>query len=80
MTDQGGEPLLGTAEAAELWDVTPKTARLWMAEGRVPSIPCGGRGTGQERRVRLSDAMALRERLSTQITLVRLAEGQKIEG
>lgn len=74
MTDEGGEPLIGTAEAAELWNVTPKTARLWMAEGRVPSIPWGGRGTGQERRVRLSDAMALRERLSTQITLVRLAE------
>lgn len=74
MTDEGGEPLIGTAEAAQLWDVTPKTARLWMAEGRVPSIPWGGRGTGQERRVRLSDAMALRERLSTQITLVRLAE------
>lgn len=73
-TDDGGEPLLGTVEAADLWDVTPKTARLWMAEGRVPSIPWGGRGTGQERRVRLSDAMALRERLSTQITLVRLAE------
>lgn len=77
MTDEGGEPLIGTAEAADLWDVTPKTARLWMAEGRVPSIPWGGRGTGQERRVRLSDAMALRERLSTQITLVRLAEEVK---
>jgi hypothetical protein len=74
MTDEGGEALIGTAEAADLWDVTPKTARLWMAEGRVPSIPWGGRGTGQERRVRLSDAMALRERLSSQITLVRLAE------
>ncbi|GAA4678942.1 helix-turn-helix domain-containing protein [Nocardioides nanhaiensis] len=74
MTNEGGEPLLGSAEAAQLWDVTPKTARLWMAEGRIPSIPCGGRGTGQERRVRLSDAMSLRERLRAQITLVRLAE------
>lgn len=74
MTDEGGEPLIGTAEASELWDVTPKTARLWMAEGRIPSIPWGGRGTGQERRVRLSDAMALRERLRNQVTLVRLAE------
>ncbi|PUA82033.1 hypothetical protein [Nocardioides currus] len=73
-TDEGGEPLLGTVEAADLWDVTPKTARLWMAEGRVPSVPCGGRGKGQERRVRLCDAMALRQRLSTQITLVRLAD------
>ncbi|GAA5117262.1 hypothetical protein GCM10023339_27730 [Alloalcanivorax gelatiniphagus] len=74
MTNEGGEPLLGSAEAAQLWEVTPKTARLWMAEGRIPSIPCGGRGTGQERRVRLSDAMSLRKRLSAQITLVRLAE------
>jgi len=74
MTDEGGEPLIGTAEAAVLWDVTPKTARLWMAEGRVPSIPWGRRGNGQERRVRLSDAMALRKRLNDQITLVRLAD------
>lgn len=74
MTNDGGEPLLGSAEAAQLWDVTPKTARLWMAEGRIQSIPCGSRGTGQERRVRLSDAMSLRERLRAQITLVRLAE------
>ncbi|PWN04265.1 hypothetical protein DJ010_01010 [Nocardioides silvaticus] len=74
MTDEGGEPLVATAEAAALWDVTPKTARLWMAEGRVPSIPWGGRGSGQERRVRLSDAMALRERLSDRVTLARLAD------
>ncbi|MBS2938891.1 hypothetical protein KDN32_14205 [Nocardioides sp. J2M5] len=73
-TDEGGEPLLGSGEAAQLWGVTPKTARLWMADGVVPNIPCGGRGQGEERRVRLSDAMALRERLTTRITLVRLAE------
>lgn len=74
MTDDGGEPLLSPAEAAGLWEVSPKTARLWMAEALVPSIPWSERGTGHERRVRLADAVALRERMATQVTLVRLAE------
>ena len=33
-----GEPMLTPAEVAQEFEVTSKTARLWMADGRVPSI------------------------------------------
>lgn len=73
LTDDDGDPLLGSAEVAAELGVTPKTARQWMAAGLVPSISVTDRGRGTERRSRLSDVTKVRDRLAARVTLKDVA-------
>ena len=73
-TDDVGDPLLSTAEAAKVLDVTAKTARLWMAEGLLPSVHWADRANGVERRSRASDVIKLRDKLRDTVTLKRVAD------
>ncbi len=69
-----GEPLLAAQEVARELGCTVQTARRWMADGTVPAIVISDRPRGAERRARMVDVLAVRDRLEGRFTLVDLAE------
>jgi integrase len=74
LADVDGEPMLSASEVTIELGVTTKTARIWMEDGRVPSVFWTDRANGEERRSRLSDVNGVRDRLRFLITLRGIAE------
>ena len=74
LPEEDGQVFLGAAEVAHELDVTPMTARRWMKDGTLPAVHVRYCAQGEERRAFISDVVALRDKLRSQVTLTGLAE------
>jgi hypothetical protein len=72
--DADGDPLLNADQVAQELGITVQVARRWMGDGRVPSLHWADRARGAERRSRLSEVYAVRDRRQSQLTLREIAD------
>lgn len=76
LVEPGGseDPFCDTARVASEMGVAPTTARRWMRDGTLPCVIVPDGDGVERRRVRLSDVVALRQRLGDRVLWPDLAE------